>query len=59
VLELEPGTEPISGSIGHESGPARSFAGLMQLVAALDDLRADGSADGVLPAALAFEEEGS
>ena len=39
VLELDPGVEPISGTITAASGPAQSFNGLMQLVAALDGMR--------------------
>ena len=40
VLELEAG-DPIRGSLRIADGPQREFAGLLQLVAALDQLRVD------------------
>jgi hypothetical protein len=41
VLDVEQGVEPISGTIASGSDPAEPFAGVMQLVAALDRLRGD------------------
>ena len=43
VLDLEPGSEPISGTIASGSDPGEPFAGVMQLVAALDRLRETGA----------------
>ncbi len=42
VLELEAG-EPIRGWLAVPNGPRRRFAGLLELVAALDHLRGDGA----------------
>jgi len=38
VLELDPG-DPIRGSLQLVDGPRQEFAGLLQLIAALDQLR--------------------
>ena len=46
VLDLESGVEPISGTIASGTDPAEPFAGLMQLVAALDRLRDETPATG-------------
>jgi hypothetical protein len=40
VLELEPGVEPVKGSASTASEPSVRFDGLMELVAAIDSLRA-------------------
>jgi hypothetical protein len=42
VLDVEPGVEPISGTIASGSDPGEPFAGVMQLVAALDRMRGYG-----------------
>ena len=47
VLDVEPGVEPISGTIATRSHPEETFAGVMQLVAALDRLRGDDVDDGL------------
>jgi hypothetical protein len=41
VLDVQSGVEPISGTIASGTDPAEPFAGVMQLVAALDRLRGD------------------
>jgi hypothetical protein len=48
VLDLEPGAEPITGTIASGSQRGEQFAGVMQLVAALDRLRGETGA-GPLP----------
>jgi hypothetical protein len=55
VLDLEPGAEPITGTIASGSRPRESFAGVMQLVAALDRLR-DQTAASPMPVAIENEQ---
>jgi hypothetical protein len=39
ILDLEP-SEPVSGRLGVPGGPQRPFAGLLELIAAIDQFRA-------------------
>jgi hypothetical protein len=55
VLELEDGSEPISGTIAADLGPAEPFAGVMQLIAAVDRVRGADQSDGPMPAAVRGE----
>jgi hypothetical protein len=38
ILELAPGTEPITGSVLSSGQPPRHFAGYVDLIAALEEL---------------------
>jgi hypothetical protein len=53
TLELMPGTEPITGQLAPAGGPQRHFSGYMEMIAALDAVRAgedrDGSTDANSP----------
>jgi hypothetical protein len=44
LLELEAG-DPIRGSLHVEDGPPQEFAGLLELIAVLDQLRIDAVPD--------------
>ena len=43
LLELEPGSEPIKGSLAREHGERREFQGWMELAAALEALSEEGA----------------
>jgi hypothetical protein len=45
VLDLEVGTDPITGTIAAAASPVQPFSGLMQLVAALDEIRESSAAN--------------
>lgn len=47
VLDIDPGSDPIEGAISGPGRPGRRFCGYLQLMAAVEDARADGArADG-------------
>ena len=48
IIELDPGADPVRGSIGPSDGTAEPFSGYVQLIAALEGYRAlDGYGVGV------------
>ena len=40
IIELDPGADPVRGSIGPSDGAAEPFSGYVQLIAALEGYRA-------------------
>jgi len=45
-LSIDPGSDPIAGRIGPPGGSQTPFEGYMQLVAALEEVRGEGTLTG-------------